>query len=105
MTSSARSAVNTFAALELDRCAEQREDAAEIAESARAANARYLVLRPDGSALVSAERRALLQLDRTLRERGAGEAVPSFLGRVDEFDHFVLSLDEPLATRIATEVG
>ena len=105
MTSSARSAANTFAALELDRCAEQREDAVAIAERSRAANARYLILRPDGSALASVERRALLQLDRTLRERGAGAAEPSFLGRVDELDHFVLSLDEPLATRIATDVG
>src|ERR1700751_6136822 len=105
MKSSARSAVNDFAALELDRCAEQREDAAPIAERSRAANARYLILRPDGHALVSAGRRALLQLDHTLRERGVDAAVPSFLGRADQTDHFALSLDEPLATRIATEVG
>jgi len=105
MTSSARSAANVFAALELDRCAEQREDAADIEARARAASARYLILRPDGCALAAAERRALLQLDRALPERIAAGLTPSFLGRTDATDHFVLSLDEPLAAGIAVETG
>lgn len=105
MTSSARSAANVFAALELDRCAEQREDAAAIAARSRAANARYLILRPDGSALASAERRALLQLDHAQHAHITTDLNPSFLGRVAEFDHFVFTLDEPLATRVAADVG
>jgi NAD+ diphosphatase len=102
MTSSQRSSANVFAALELDRCAEQREDAAAIEERARATSARYLVLRADGCALASAERRALLQLDCALRER-VGEASPSFLGRADTTDHFVVSLDEARAADLAAE--
>jgi len=102
VTSSLRSSANTFAALELDRCAEQREDAAAIAERACAASARYLILRPDGSALASAERRALLQLDSSLRAR-AGETAATFLGRADNTDHFVVSLDDARAADIAAE--
>jgi NAD+ diphosphatase len=105
MTSSARSAVNTFAALELDRCAEQREDAAAIAERSRAATARYLIIRPDGSALVSAERRGLLHVGRALFERVAGDATPTFLGSADGAEHFALTLDETVTAHIAAETG
>src|SRR5262249_39254176 len=97
MTSSARSGANVFASLELDRCAEQREDHAWIDSRARAANARYLIIRADGSALMSADRQTLLHLDRTLHERIAPQAVPSFLGCVADVDHFVLGLDDDAA--------
>ena len=105
MTSSARSGANVFAALELDRCAEQREDAAWIGERLRTASARYLIIRPDGDALVSADRRSLLHVDHALCDRIADAPVPSFLGRFGDDDHFLLHVDETAAARVAAEAG
>jgi NAD+ diphosphatase len=104
MTSSLRSGANVFAALELDRCAEQREDAAWVAARAEDPNARYLILRADGGALVANDRSGLLHLDRAARERVDPAASPSFLGCADTAHHFVLTLDEQTATRAAAEV-
>jgi len=105
MTSSLRSRANVFAALELDRCAEQREDAAWVAARAEEPTARYLILRPDGGALVAKERSRLLHLDRAARERINPAANPSFLGCADNTHHFALTLDDQAATRAATEAG
>jgi len=106
MTSSARSADNVFASLALDRCAERREDVAWVNERAHAAAARYLLLGPDGNALVSADRRGLLQLDRAECERLALDAGASFLGCTAERDHFVLHLDAAAAAHVgATSSG
>jgi NAD+ diphosphatase len=105
MTSSVRSSDNAFASLALDRCAERREDPAWFAERAHAQSARYLLLRPDGSALVSAGRSSLLQPDCNACERLQPGAAPSFLGSTAEADHFLLSLDDAAASRAAGETG
>jgi len=103
MTSSMRSGANVFAALELDRCAEQREDAAWLEARAAAPSARYLVLRPDGCALVVAG--ALHHIEPDVCASIAPAVAPSFLGRLARSDHFSLSLGEAEATRVAADVG
>src|SRR5579884_3414178 len=93
MTSSRRSLRNAFASLALDRASERREDAAWLAACARSPNARYLVLRPDGGALVTPDRAGLREL--------APAAPASFLGRAADGDHFLLTVDDTAAARIA----
>jgi NAD+ diphosphatase len=105
MTSSLRSRANVFAALELDRCAEQREDAEWVATRAQDPAARYLILHADGGALVAADRSGLLQLERTFCERIDAAASPSYLGCADSAHHFALTLDHQAAMRAATEAG
>ena len=81
MTSHARSRGNAFAALEIDRGSERRDDAAWLDERARAADARYLLLHTDGRALVRADRRGLHALGRADCERllSAGCAIQNML--------------------------
>ena len=105
MASSLRSAANAFAALELDRCAEQREDAGWITARAHDPVARYLILRADGGALMSADRSGLLHVDRTVCERIEAASAPSFLGCADSGHHFALTLNDESAARIAAEVA
>jgi NAD+ diphosphatase len=103
MHSSARSSANVFAALELDRRAEQREDASWLAQRAQATSARYVLVRADGSALVSVDRRGLLQLDGASCARLELGVGASFLGSSADSDHFLLRLDEAGAVRVAAE--
>jgi NAD+ diphosphatase len=105
MNSSVRSADNTFAALGMDRCAERRDDSVWISERVHAATARYLVLRADGSALLSGDQRRLLHLDTAARQQIAPEASPTLLGCVDGTDHFAVSLDDAAAARVAAAAG
>jgi NAD+ diphosphatase len=104
MTSSVRSRGNAFAALELDRASERREDEGWLAERAQSAQARYLLLDADGRALLAADRRHLLDVDHALRERLADGAA-SFLGRAGTQDHFALVLDAAAAARAVAETG
>ena len=104
MMSSVRSRGNAFAALELDRASESREDSAWLAEHAYSPQARFVLLDPDGKALLSADRRQLLAVDRDGRERLAFDAA-SFLGRAGATDHFALALDTDTAARAAAETG
>lgn len=105
MNSSARSRANAFAALQLDRASELREDAAWLSAHARVAQARFVLLDPDGRALLSADRGNLFQFDSDLRARLTPDALPSFLGRSDEADHFAIALDAGAAARAAAETG
>jgi NAD+ diphosphatase len=104
MMSSVRSRGNAFAALELDRASESREDSAWLAEHASSPQARFVLLDPDGKALLSADCRRLLQpgIDdcATLNPDS-----PSFLGSAGETDHFALALDAEAAARVAAAAG
>jgi NAD+ diphosphatase len=104
MMSSARSKHNAFAALELDRASDLREDENWLAEHARSAQARFLLLDADGRALLSADRRHLFDIDHDAGKRLAS-SVPSFLGRVGPTVHFALALDAEAAARAAAETG
>ena len=104
MMSSARSRANAFAALELDRASELREDEGWLAEHARSAQARFLLLDAEGRALLSADRRRLFSVDHDV---GAclSSSAPSFLGRAGMADHFALALDADAAARSVAETG
>ncbi|HST27611.1 MAG TPA: NAD(+) diphosphatase [Rudaea sp.] len=104
MMSSGRSRENAFAALELDRASDLREDESWLAAHAHSAQARFLLLDADGRALLSADRRRLFDVGRDDRERlASGE--PSFLGSAGGVDHFALALDAEAAARAAAETG
>ena len=104
MTSHARSRSNAFAALELDRQSERRDDNDWVHERAHAADARYLLLRADGRALVRADRSALHVLTRVECERMLSpETTPSYLGATSAGAHFMLRIDDAAAERIACE--
>ena len=105
MMSSARSRANAFAALELDRASELREDAAWLSAHAQAPQARFVLLDPDGRALVCADRGNLFEFDSDSRARLTPGAAPSFLGRSGETDHFAIALDAGAAARAASETG
>jgi len=104
MMSSVRSRANAFAALELDRASELREDEGWLAEHARSAQARFLLLDAEGRALLSADRRRLFSVDHDVGARLSSSA-PSFLGRAGAADHFALALDADTAARVVAETG
>ena len=104
MMSSARSRANAFAALEIDRASELREDEGWLAEHARSAQARFLLLDAEGRALLSADRRRLFSVDHDSGARLSSTA-PSFLGRAGSSDHFALTLDADAAARVVAETG
>jgi len=105
MSSHLRSRKNTFASLELERSAEQRDDADWLRARLHAAESRFLLLRDDGRMLVTADLRALRGLDAVERARLAADAVPTYLGSADGSDRFVLRLAAEQADRIAAELG
>ncbi|MEP6485618.1 MAG: NUDIX domain-containing protein, partial [Rudaea sp.] len=103
MSSSRRSRDNAFTALELDRSSERRDDTDAINALSQGPNARYLLMRRDGSALVAADRGAL-------RELGAQDvatlaaASSTFLGSESDGHHFMLTVDDDaLASRVASD--
>jgi NAD+ diphosphatase len=104
MMSSARSKQNAFAALELDRASDLREDEDRLAARAHSAQARFLLLDADGRALLSADRRQLLDVDHAVGAR-LSSGMPSFLGRAGGTDHFALALDAAAAARVVAQTG
>ncbi|HZX91115.1 MAG TPA: hypothetical protein VFE67_10760, partial [Rudaea sp.] len=78
MSSHLRSRNNTFANLELERSAEQRDDADWLEARLCSAKARFIVLRDDGRILVTGDQRALRGLDPFERDRLARDAVPTY---------------------------
>ena len=105
MNSSQRSRANAFAALELDRAGERREDAAWLAEQVRSPGARVMLLDDQGRALLSADRRVLLQVDGAACAQESPNRAPNFLGSADAASHFVLTLDAAAAMRVAAASG
>jgi NAD+ diphosphatase len=87
---------NTFAGLSLvlDRVAERRDDSAWIAEQARSAEARYLLLDAAGEAFLQCDHEALRWLDVSERERWLDDLPTSLLGITDGRPHFMLVLDD-----------
>jgi NAD+ diphosphatase len=105
MRSSERSRVNAFGALELDRSSERREDTGALETLSQGPNARFLLMRRDGSALVMSDRSALREL--TLEECAPlmSDASPTFLGSDGDHHHFLLAIDDALAERAASQSG
>lgn len=104
MMSSARSRANAFAALELDRASDLRENEGWLAEHAHSAQARFVLLDADGRALLSADRRHLLGVDCETCWRLAS-APANFLGRTGSTDHFAIALDAESATRAVSQTS
>ena len=105
MSSHLRSRNNTFARLDLERSAEQRDDAEWLQARLQAAQSRFLLLRDDGRMLVSGDLRTLRGLDAHERARLAADAAATYLGSADGVDRFVLRLEAERADRIAAELG
>lgn len=107
MTSSQRSRINTFSSLILDRASDQRDDAQWIAQRLQGPGARFVTLRSDGRALVSADRRALRAIIADEREHIAPAESPftTFLGSAGGADHFLLQVDDASADRLAAELS
>jgi len=104
-SSSARSRGNAFATPELDRASEFRDDASALIERAQAPSARYVLMRADGHALASADRSGLHALSAQERAQLAPHGAPSFLGRANEVDYFLLTVDAADAERIRAARG
>ena len=101
-------APNSFAGLSLvlDRVAERRDDSAWIAEQARFAQARYLLLDAAGEAFLQSDHEALRWLDVSERERWFDDLPTSLLGIADGRPHFLLVLDDPARiTAMETALG
>lgn len=107
MTSSlARSRNNTFAALDIQRDADWRGDAAAIASRLRGESASFLLLGADGRVLVDLERQALRSLSREDFVRfGGSEEAATYLGQAQQRDWFVWRQAEPASTEIAARLG
>ncbi|MEO8802449.1 MAG: NAD(+) diphosphatase [Rudaea sp.] len=103
MSSQSRSRSNVFAALELDRGSEHRDDATWLAEHAAAPGARYFLLDSAGRALLSADRRTLNRFGHADCGPLLVAAAPSFLGSAAGIDHFFLHVDSAAAERLAAE--
>ncbi|KAA0071651.1 NAD(+) diphosphatase [Rhodanobacter sp. T12-5] len=88
---------NTFAGLSLvlDRIAERRDESQWIAEQARSAEARYLVLDSAGEAFLRRDSEALRWLDNREREQWLGDRDTTLLGMAGQCPHFLVVLDEP----------
>src|SRR5258707_4899545 len=99
MSSHLRSRNNTFANLQLERYAEQRDDTDWLQARLRSAESRFIVLREDGRILVTGDQRALRGLDAFERERLLGDAAASYLGSPDGSEHFLLRIHAAQADR------
>jgi NAD+ diphosphatase len=105
VTSSERSRGNAFAALELDRAGERRDDVDAINRLSQGPNARYLLMRHDGSALVSSDRNALRELTAEECASLSNGASLTFLGSANESHQFMLPIDDVVAEHVATDFG
>lgn len=103
MSSQSRSRSNAFAALELDRGSEHRDDKDWLIEHANAPGARYFLLDASGRALLSADRRALNRFGHADSGSLLVGAAPSFLGSAAGIDHFFLRVDSAQTEQLAAE--
>ena len=106
MSAELRSRRNVFAGLALDRCSERRPDRAWLDQALHAPGSRFIVLDPDGKALLTPDARHLRELDRAEQCEWLAESTPTLLG-VDETQaaHFLLAANAPTALRIAEADG
>ena len=105
MMSSTRSRGNAFAALELDRAVEHRDDKGWLTAHAQSKSARFLLLDTDCRALLSADRSRLLHVDCDVCAQCAPDAAPSFLGVANASDYFAIVLDVQTAALAAAQSG
>ncbi|MBX3699111.1 MAG: NAD(+) diphosphatase [Dokdonella sp.] len=102
MSADQRSRKNVFAGLALDRCGERRLDQAWLETQLVHAGARFLVLDPDGKALVDAGASALRFLAGREREGLLAAARPSLLGvDAEQTPYFLLSAEAGDAIALA----
>lgn len=87
---------NPFAGLSLvlDRVAERRDESQWIAEQARSAEARYLLLDAAGEAFLQRDAEALRWLQPHEREQWFGDVPATLLGIADQRAYFLIALDE-----------
>ena len=105
MSADQRSRKNVFAGLALDRCGERRLDQAWLETQLVHAGARFLVLDPDGKALVDAGASALRFLAGREREGLLAAARPSLLGvDAEQTPYFLLSAEAGDATALAANL-
>ncbi len=93
--------INPFAAIDLDRAGERRDDTEWLRRRETGSKARFLLLDPDARALVAADRNALLHFSAADCARLQLADSPSFLGSNPDGDYFMHRLDASDATRIA----
>ena len=105
MSSQTRSRSNAFAALDLDRATEHRDDPQWLATQANAPTTRYFLLDSSGRALLSADRRALGRFSHADCRHLFADSAPSFLGRATDADYFFLHADAAVGEHFATESG
>ncbi len=105
MRSSERSRVNAFGALELDRGSDRRDDNDVLDTLAKSPNARFVMMRRDGSALVMPGRTALREFSAHECAPLRTDAAPTFLGSTPFNDTFLLTLDDAAADRAAAQFG
>ena len=104
MSAALRSRNNVFSGLALDRCAERRGDVEWIAAQSARVEARHLVLRADGHALVDAGGLGLALLDAHECDSLRTHAESCFLGVADDgIPYFALAVDAEAAERAATQ--
>jgi len=101
---SARDNINAFAAIDLDRASERRDDPDWLAEHAALSRARFMLLDGAGRALVRSDRGALFLCGAGDRARLTA-AAPSFLGSSAAADYFMLCLDNAATDRVAAGTG
>lgn len=103
MSSQARSRGNAFAALDLDRATQYRDDSQWLTTHASAAAARYFLLDASGRALLGADQRALHCFGHADCQHLFATSPPSFLGRAADADYFFLCVDANAAKCLAVE--
>ncbi|MEZ5463458.1 NAD(+) diphosphatase [Dokdonella sp.] len=100
MSADQRSRNNVFAGLALDRCSERRLDLDWLRDVEGAAQARFLVVGPDGKALSHAEGRGLRLLDGGERAELLSDLAPTLLGVDPEQNpYFLLTPDHEACSR------
>ena len=105
MRSSQRSRGNAFGALDLDRSAEHRDDTDALNRLATGPNARFLLMRRDGSALLLPDRSALRDLGADETAALMIDAPPTFLGSDGDRHRFLLTVDDAIAKNAAAQTG
>ncbi|MBN8479834.1 MAG: YcbK family protein, partial [Burkholderiales bacterium] len=81
MSAALRTRNNVFSGLALDRCADRRGDSGWIDAQARRAEARHLVLQPDGKAMVVTS--GYRNPERNRRARGAKNSLHMYCAAAD----------------------
>ncbi len=96
---------NVFAALELERWSESRDDAVWITTQFESPDALFLVLRADARALAEPGNDSLHLLGHDERRRVLADTPGTYLGTNDRGPYFMLRVDDAHAERTAAALG